>query len=182
MVWMHHVEIAAKTINAAANYPPLANRQILQQPIIARIEEHQIDESGAVATADPVRLALMTRLLMPFNLDFQGDDGAILDRGQTGTIPPVDNADRVVPEQINHMGAAEPFSQLREPRAKTRQLFQWRKEREEDGWSHSSPNISYAMAAVVDYCRNSSFLALTATQEKEFHATWRMTSKITANG
>jgi antitoxin CptB len=84
----------------------------------------------------------MGRLLVSFNLDLQSDDGAILNGGQAWTGPPIDDIDRAMPEQVDDMGSAQSLSQLRQPRAKARQLLEGRKKRKKNGWSHGLPDGS----------------------------------------
>src|SRR6185369_4909659 len=140
MVGMHHVELVAEAIDPAADRPPFADRQVLQEPVIAGIEENEIDEPGPVTAAHPIGCPWIDWLLMPLDLQPQGDDCAILSQSEAGARPPVDDAARPMPQEIDHMRPAQLLRELREPWPQARQPVEAGKKREENGGTHVCPD------------------------------------------
>ena len=100
---MDHVEIAAEPIDPATDGAPLADRQVLLQPVIAGVEENEVDKAGSITAAHAIGLALVARLLVPLDLELQRDNGAILGQSQAGAVAPVDDPGRPVPKQVDDM-------------------------------------------------------------------------------
>ena len=121
MVGMDHAELAAEAIDAAADRARLPERQGLQQIILARVEEHEVDEAGRVGAAHLVGLARVVRLHVPLDPHHDRGDGAALGGRQVRLVAPIDQAGGQVPDQVHDQRAGQLFHQLRQPLTDARQ-------------------------------------------------------------
>ena len=121
MVGMDHVEFAAEAVDAAADRAGLAERQGLQQIILARVEEDEVDETGRVGAVHLVRLARIVGLHVPLNPHHDRGDGATLGGREMRLVAAVDQPAGQVPGHVDDERSGQLFHQLREPLTDARQ-------------------------------------------------------------
>ena len=104
MIGVCHLYTALKQLDAAANESALANGQLLGNIIIMRMEKNQFQCASFIFAKHPIRTASTTRRPVMLNHKYiKSGNGAIIKIGQRWALAPVNQTNRQMPQNINHM-------------------------------------------------------------------------------
>ena len=104
MIGMCHLHPALKQLDAAADQPALANGQLLGNIIIMRMEKNQFQRAGFIFAKYPIGTANATRRTVMFNhKTIKSGNRTIISIGKRWALAAIDQANRQMPQNINHM-------------------------------------------------------------------------------
>jgi hypothetical protein len=121
MVGMRHLHLALVELDPPADDPHLARRQQPLEIVLAAIEVGEAELAGLVAAPDPVGLARIARHVVLVDRHGQRGDLAGLGLRNLRRIAAVDDAQRQVPQQVEHQRPGQPLHEFAQPRADPRQ-------------------------------------------------------------
>ena len=100
------------------------------------LKNTRIELAAVVGAEDAVRAAARSRRLVFENADAQRRRPAQLDAGDRGRKPPIDDALRQMPQQIDDARPGELAQRLRHGGPDAGQRVDGREQGKQDGWAH----------------------------------------------
>ncbi len=131
------LDLIVEMLDPAAHHPDRSHRKQAFEVIALDVEEHEVEKAGLIAAPHAVRLARVVRLQMCVHGHDEGGDDAGRSLRHLGPETAVHERRGPVPEQVRHMGAAQPLDQLAEARSHARQAGDSGEEWEEDLRAHA---------------------------------------------
>ena len=136
VVGMSDLDFVVEMLDQAADHPPFALGQLATQPVLAAVEEHQVQKPGLVRTAHAIGSLGAGGGEMGVHMDQQGRHLARRRLGHLGVEAAVDHPRGQVPQQVHHPLAAQPGVKRRQLGADAGQCGQRCEQRVEQGWAH----------------------------------------------
>ena len=109
VIGVHHLDLAAVVLDAAAHHAHGSLGQPLAEPVALGVEEDEGEGPGLVGAEDPGRVPAVAGGLVPVDAHGERRRGAGFGLGDLGRVAPVDQARRQVPEQVHHERPGQPL-------------------------------------------------------------------------
>ncbi len=134
-IGVRHLRRPVVELDSAADDPLAADRQHARQIVALDVEIDERQAPGAFGAEDPVR-PLAVAGLVPLDPQPNRNDRFMLGVPQCGRRPPVDDAGRQAPDEVDDGRTRQPLEQFRRWRADARERRHRREQPVEDGGTH----------------------------------------------